>query len=283
MLVAIGAMMLAVNLPASAQDAANSPAGANPLQQIGNFMQNLEKQLSQFSGAAPAQPTAVYIPSPQTVSHHTASHRTASQPKPVAPKPVMKHAPMPALVPNPQADQQEMTISSDVDQNMSALQSAIGKENGLQSQIVQLKQRNSATNASKIATLTKQLNNEETVEKQVRTNITGWNNYLLSYEKYLNDASQNNYRNSGSNSSATTYSGSSVTSNTPDPIDPTMQAMQDMQQAQQNQQQQDDYQAQQMADLQAGQMAQMQQAQDLAQQANDQAAQAQQAAFQAMQ
>lgn len=179
-----GTLILLTGCPVFAQDSVPNPVTmqSNVLQTLGNFMQNLEQQLSSLNQmATPSSQVQMLEPLYSTPS---APARRSASPAKVAPK-LPSHAPLPAVSPNPLVDEEEVSVQQNVDQNISALQSTFNTENSLQAQIGKLSQKKSASNVSKIATLTKQLKNEKAFEKQVRSNVDGWNKYLISYEQYL--------------------------------------------------------------------------------------------------
>jgi hypothetical protein len=277
-----GTVILLIGRPTFAQDSVPNPVSmqSNVLQTLGNFMQNFEQQLSSLNQmATPSSQVQTFT---NLYSTPSAPARRSASPVKIAPK-LPPHAPLPAVASNPLADEEEVGVQQNVDQNISALQSTFNTENSLQAQIGQLSQQKSASNASKIAALTKQLNNEKAFEKQVRSNVDGWNKYLISYEQYLAQNTQPSTPTSDSSSSSSS-SDNSVSSSTDNsgeyapPVDPGMQAILDMQAQLQAQQQADQQAQQQQAQRDAAEQQQqaLQDAQAQAQQQADQQAQQQQ-------
>jgi hypothetical protein len=223
------------------------------------FAQNLAQQVSYLNQIT--QPRQLMQVSQSTLNTHS-SEPTAGA------LDISQQAPLPVIVQNPRADNQEIAVQKSVQLSLDALQNTIGDENRLRTKIAQLGQQQSANNASTIAALTKQLNNAVAVEKQDRTNIDGWNKYLLSYEHFSSDASENTpYADSSSVSSGDTDDGP-----VSPPADPVIQQMQAQLLAQQYADQQaQQQQAQQYAKDQQAQAQAQAQAQEQQQQAQEQA------------
>jgi len=186
-------LMLIINCPALAQGAGNGAQPTNIMQQLGGFMTNLEQQLSGLNQSAQVRQET----SPQpTIKRSKTNVSTKARHPIVVKKPV--HEPLPTVVQNPLADAQEDGVQENISLNMKALQSAMDTEDRLQAQIAQM--QSTARSSAQLTTIKKQLNGEVAIEKQIRANISGWNQYLISYEQYLTDSESSSGSTSDNNS-----------------------------------------------------------------------------------